>query len=217
MASTTRDTRSINTIRNDKSRNITQDCKLLYCKQRKRIHTILQEGVRTIMIIKITIYKWRFTFSMAPTTKVVGVDSNLIDGNHVLMWDFDTGSYNQILLGLDYIQDRYNLSNIYIAQTGKKTGYHAFCFKKVSWRKCIEILASTPLLDYNYLKYGIYRKHFTLRISKKHARKITYKDTMRSPVIEDCKPSDLKSWVRYETLQDGWHSKKIEVKLFARG
>jgi len=169
------------------------------------------------MILKLTIGKWRFTFSMAPITKVVGVNSILPDGNHILMWDFDTGSYNDVVNALWYIQGPYQLPNIYICQTGKKHGYHAFCFKRVSWRKCVEILASTRGLDWNYFKYGIYRGHFTLRVSPKHARHITYLETLRSSVPEDCKPENLQSWVQYETLQDNWKSKKVEVKLYAKG
>jgi len=169
------------------------------------------------MILKLTIGKWRFTFSMAPITKVVGVNSILPDGDHILMWDFDTGEYDVIRANLRMIQFTFELPNIYICKTGKKHGYHAFCFKKVYWRKCVHILAATPDLDWNYFKYGIYRGHFTLRVSPKHARHITYLETLRSSVPEDCKPENLQSWVMYETLQDGWKSKKAELKLYAKG
>jgi len=166
------------------------------------------------MILKLTIGKWRFTFSMAPTTRVVGVNSNLPDGKHILMWDLDTGSYEMIKQELLYIQRTYLLPNIYICKTGRKHGYHAFCFKKVTWRTCVAILAATLYLDWNYYKYGIYRGHFTLRVSPKHARHITYLETLRSAYEEDCKPQNLQSWVMYETLQNGWHSNKIELKIF---
>jgi hypothetical protein len=168
------------------------------------------------MIIKLTIGKWRFTFSVAPTTKVVGVNSNLPDGNHILMWDFDTGDYDSIKEELRWMQAMFNLPNVYTCKTGKKHGYHAFCFKALPWRKCVEILAATPTLDWNYFKFGVYRGHFTLRVSPKHARQITYLETLHSGIPEDCKPDDLQNWVQYETLQDGWYSKKVELKIYAK-
>lgn len=168
------------------------------------------------MIIKVTLGRWRFTFSMAPTTKVVGVNSNLQDGNHILMWDFDTGTEQQIYGALKWIQHEYRLPKIRTARTGKKHGYHAICLTRLPWRLVIAIIASTPLVDYNFIKYGIYRKHFTLRISPKCFRAIHFHKSLTGYRNEDVTIKDLQSWVEYETLQDGWHSKKVELKIFAR-
>ena len=165
------------------------------------------------MIVKITLGSWRFTFSMAPITHVVGVDSNLNDDEHVLMWDFDHIDYWLIHDTLKEVQLVYRLPTIYIMQTSPKRGFHAWCFKKVPWRKCVEILAFTKHLDWNYYKYGIYRGHFTLRVSPKCGREIHLFHRLESKHPEDVTIHDLKSWVDYETLSDAHKSKKVELKI----
>ena len=166
------------------------------------------------MIIKVTLGRWRFTFSMAPITKVMGVDSTLTDGNHILMWDFDTDTLAAIEGTLRSLQKQYRLPDIRISQTGKEHGYHAVCMARKTWRDCVEILAATPLLDWNFFKYGIYRGHFTLRVGPKLFRKIKFLKTLKSEEPDESTLEELKSWVRYETLEDGWHSRKIELKIF---
>lgn len=153
---------------------------------------------------------------MAPITSVIGVNSNLPDGNHILMWDFDMVNKEDIIKELVDIQARFKLPRIYILQTSPKQGFHAYCFKKVDWKTCVEILAASKLIDWNYFKYGIYRKHFTLRVSPKCGREIKAIGQIASTVQDDVSPEELKSWVQYETLADSHKSRKIEVKLFAR-
>jgi len=168
------------------------------------------------MIIKVTIGSWRFTFSMAPITKIVGANSLLPDGNHILMWDFDASDFWTVHDTLLEVQQVYKLPNIYITETSPKTGFHAWCFKKVSWRKLVEILAYTKGVDWNYVKYGIYRGQMTLRVSDKCGRKIQPAKILKSREPEDVTIHDLRSWTEYETLADGKESKKIEVKIFAK-
>jgi len=165
------------------------------------------------MIVKLTLGRWRFTFSMAPITRVVGVDSKLPDGNHILMWDFDDTNLQQVILNLEDTQTVYNLPNIYILETKKDTNYIAYCFKKVDWRKAVEIVAFTKGVDYNYFKYGVYRQKFTLRVTPKSGRRPRLVYVLKSDREEDAYITDLKDWVMYETLADGYESKKIEVKL----
>lgn len=165
------------------------------------------------MIIKLTLGSWRFTFSMAPITRVIGVNSILPDGDHILMWDFDHIDYWQVHDALLDVQRMYNLPRIHILQTSPKRGWHAWCFKRVNWRKCVEILAFTKHLDWNYFKYGIYRGKFTLRVSPKCGRKITSKYILESKEKEDVLIHDLRSWVEYETLADTHKSHKIELTV----
>lgn len=165
------------------------------------------------MIVKVTLGCWRFTFSMAPITNIIGVNSNLPSGDHIIMWDFDATTINDVIFELQSIQRIYKLPNIYIAETSKDTGFHAWCFKRVTFRKLVEILASTKGVDWNYFKYGVYRGNFTLRVSPKCGRVIKHKATLFSDVPEDVTVHDLKSWVKYETLADGRESKKHEFKV----
>lgn len=165
------------------------------------------------MIVKITLGSWRFTWSIAPITHIIGVNSRLSDGNHIIMWDFDATDQWTVRDELERTQWTYNLPNIYITETSPGTGFHAWCFKKVPWRKLVEILAFTKGVDWNYFKYGIYRKEFTLRVSKKCGREIKHVTTLLSETPEDVTVHDLKSWVKYETLADGRKSRKIELEV----
>lgn len=165
------------------------------------------------MIIKITLGSWRFTYSIAPVTHIIGVDSTLPDNQHILMWDFDHIDYWMIHDALLATQQVYDLPRIYIIQTSPQQGFHAWCFKSVSWRKCVEILAYTKHLDWNYFKYGVYRGHFTLRVSSKCGRKNKLKYILESKVKEDVFVHDLKHWVNYETLADTHKSRKIELQV----
>lgn len=165
------------------------------------------------MIIKFTIGCWRFTFSFAPITHIIGVDSTLDGDDHIIMWDFDAAKYYEIRNELLRVQRVYALPNIYISETSKDTGYHAWCFKRTSWRKLVEIMAFTKHVDWNYFKYGVYRLHFTLRVSSKCGRKKKYLTTLKSLVPEDVTVHDLKNWVKYETLADGRKSHKIALEI----
>jgi len=165
------------------------------------------------MIVKFTIGCWRFTFSFAPITNIIGVNSTIDSGDHIIMWDFDATKLGEVVEELTRVQQIYKLPNIYVSETSKGTGFHAWCFKRVSWRKLVEILAFSRILDWNYFKYGIYRKHFTLRVSPKCGRKKRYVTTLRSNIPEDVTVHDLKHWVDYETLADGRKSHKIALEI----
>ena len=163
------------------------------------------------MIVKFTIGCWRFTFSFAPITNIIGVDSTIDGDDHIIMWDFDASNIHEVINELLRVQRVYELPTIYITETSKDTGFHAWCFKRVSWRKLVEILAFTHGVDWNYFKYGVYRMHMTLRVSTKCGREIKHKTILRSKVPEDVTVHDLKKWVNYETLADGRKSHKIEL------
>ena len=165
------------------------------------------------MILKLTIFNWRFTFSCAPITKIIGVNSILPNGNHILMWDFDDITLNNVVAALLITQRTYNLPTIYIMETKKDKNYIAYCFKEVTWRKTIEIITYTKGVDYNFIKYGIYRNKFTLRVSPKCGRKPKLVYKLFSDEPEDVKIKDLKSWVQYETIPDNFKQKKVELNV----
>jgi len=165
------------------------------------------------MIWKLRIGRWRFTFTMAPLTDVIGVNSNLPDGNHIVMWDFDETNFDDVFKTLLTVQRVYNLPKIYILETKKDTNYIAYCFKRTTWLKVVEIIAFTKGVDWNYFKYGVYRGNFTLRVGPKCGRKPKLVWTLVSSVPEDCSIKELKSWVRYETLEDGQWTKLREVTI----
>jgi len=165
------------------------------------------------MIIKIRIGNWRFTFTIAPVTDIIGVHSKLPDGNHILMWDFDNTTLNQVVGALQTVQATYNLPNIYILETKKNTNYIAYCFKRLPWRKVVEIIAYTKGVDWGFLKYGIYREKFTLRVTPKCGRKPKLVYILKNTLTEDATVLDLKNWVKYETIQDGYKTKMRKIEI----
>jgi hypothetical protein len=165
------------------------------------------------MIFKIRIAHWRFTFTLAPVTNVTGVNSNLQDGNHIIMWDFDDVELSLVEATLKWTQRHWELPNIYIFNTGTKDHYIAYCFERCKWWKSMAIVAQTNFVDPNFFKYGVYREHWTLRVTPKEGRKPLLVKTLYSPIPESASISDLNSWVNYETLADATPMRKWEWNI----
>lgn len=152
------------------------------------------------MIKRLTIGNRRLTFTFARIAKVIGVNSNLEDGRHILMWDFDDVKLEDVKEGLSRIQRRYFLSTIHILETKDNQNYIAYCFTACDWRRAVEIIASTPLTDWQFFRFGVYRGHFTLRVTPKGGRTPHLVTRLEGYELPDCEVDDLKSWVKYETL-----------------
>ena len=152
------------------------------------------------MIKRLTIGNRRLTFTFAKIAKVIGVNSELENGRHILMWDFDEIPLDEVCQDLRKVQTRYLLSDIHVCRTKEPDNYIAYCFTKQDWRTAVEIVAQTPSVDWQFLRFGVYRGHFTLRVTPKNEREIKLAHRIEGYGLPDCKPSDLKSWVRYETL-----------------
>lgn len=152
------------------------------------------------MIKRFKIGDIRFTFTIAKTTKVIGVNSNLEDGKHILMWDFDNVLLQDVEKALSSVQAGYALSEIYILRTKEPDNYIAYCFTACDWMKAVAIVAQTQFVDYQFLRFGVYRSHFTLRVTPKNERTPKLTKVLVGYQSPNCCIDDLKSWVRYETL-----------------
>ena len=152
------------------------------------------------MILRWTVKQIRLTLTLAKIRKVIGVNSELEDGRHILMWDFDEIHLADVCQELKRVQARFFLSDIHICRTKEPDNYIAYCFTACDWRRAVMIVASTDLVDWQFLRFGVYRGHFTLRVTPKGDREIKLATRLEGFELADCKPSDLKSWVRYETL-----------------
>lgn len=153
------------------------------------------------MIKRFRIRGVRFTFTIARTQKVIGVNSQLGDGTHILMWDFDGVPLCDVEIDLKYVQSRYMLSDIYILRTKEPDNYIAYCFTSQDWRRAIEIIAQSQHVDLNFFKFGVYRGHFTLRVTPKNGRTPRLVEVLGGFELANCEVADLMSWVRYETLR----------------
>jgi hypothetical protein len=169
------------------------------------------------MIWQLRIGNWKFTFTFAQVTDVIGVNSTLPDCNHILMWDFDDVLLDNIEIILTNIQKRHKLPNIYILNSGKPLHYIAYCFARVPWRKAFGIIASTPFVDWNFIKYAAVRGHFTLRVSPKNGRKPRLVSILKSKHPESAQIRELRNWVKYETLTDGRFNKKWLLQISRTG
>lgn len=152
------------------------------------------------MIIRFKLFGVRVTIAAARMIHVAGVNSTLADGKHILMWDFDEVDYNTVEKELKDAQKRYNLSNIYIFQTSA-SHYCAYCFKRCTLLQAINIISSCPSVDVTFVKYGLYREKFTLRIGEKGKKpRPRLFNMLHSEVKEDVTIDELDSYIIYETL-----------------
>lgn len=165
------------------------------------------------MIWRIRITHWRITFTFAQVTDIIGVNSKLPNGQHILMWDFDDMNFPTVRNELERIQATYELPRIYILNSGKPDHHIAYCFYQCSWRKAKEIVASTLCVDPLFFKYGVYRDKFTLRVTPKEGRKPKLRLILPSRIKETAFVTELKSWVKYETLADNSPVGKREINL----
>lgn len=128
---------------------------------------------------------------------VDGVNSQLPDGKHFLMWDFDDTDELSIGMSLKVMQQRYKLPKIYIMSSGRIGCYHAYCFKAFDWEDARSIVAATPYVDDKFVAIGILRGFFTLRYSSTPERYFGDAAVLLSRVPEDVDPYSLESFVTY--------------------
>lgn len=86
------------------------------------------------------------------------------EDKHMLLWDFDDSDLKSITSALQAQQSLYNLPTIYILSSSPNK-YHAYCFACRTLREIIHILSATPQIDLQYLRLGMIRGYYTLRIT----------------------------------------------------
>lgn len=152
------------------------------------------------MILAKTIKNWKFSFTIARIARPIGVNSELDDGRHILMWDFDDTSLNKVMDALWQVQFLYALSDIHILETKLDTNFMAYCFTALEWRRVVRIVVSTQYVDWAFIRFGVFRGKFTLRVTPKGDRTPHLISRLEGYNLPDVKPTDLKSWAKYETL-----------------
>jgi len=152
------------------------------------------------MIKRLTVGNIRVTLTVAKIAKVIGVNSELENGKHILMWDFDEVPLEDVKSALRVVITRYGLSEVHICRTKVPDNYVCYCFSQQEWTRACEIVCQTKYVDWQFFRFGVYRGHFTLRVTPKNDRQIKLVESLEGFELADCKPTDLKSWVRYETL-----------------
>lgn len=153
------------------------------------------------MILRLNLNSWRLTLSLVKIINIMGVNSKLENGNHILMWDFDNMQIGDICEELHKIQNRYFLSDIHILETNKKEGnFIAYCFTEVTFQRAVEIISATQGIDFNHLRLGVFRGYFTLRTGEKQSGRPHIVARLEGLQLADVNPDEIKSWIEYETL-----------------
>ena len=142
-------------------------------------------------------YKLSLYFSR--TTKVTGINSDLTDGNHAIMWEFDGTDEAPVIAALRSTQARFHLPQIIVLRSHPIGGFHAYCFKRTPWIKTVHIVSGTHGVDPGYISMCAMRQLWTLRTSDKGQGIPKFHLMLDSKIPTDCSYRDLKNAVRYET------------------
>ena len=145
---------------------------------------------------------YRVTFTLAKTVDIYGVNSELTDGRHILMWDFDGVSLERVKRILSYRQGDLSLPKIHIFQSrADGMGFHAYCFQCCAFSEAVSIVADTAHVDWDFVKWAVIRGRFTLRLSPKGGYIPHEVAVLPSVIADNSAPEDMRSYVRYETLE----------------
>jgi len=141
---------------------------------------------------------YRIALSIGKVTDVEGINSNVVGGGHIVMWEFDITDYGEVWAALKTAQIEWNLPTITIARSHPDGGFHAYCFPWVTWLQSLSIVASTAHVDEAYINLCAMRNHWTLRITDKGQGAPQYLAMIPSAVEPLCSFLDLASHVKYE-------------------
>lgn len=134
--------------------------------------------------------------SLCRVREVTGVNSQIDEDTHFLMWDFDDTPLAIVKESLEYVQRLFSLPSIGIVET-RENGYHAYCFRACSFVEARGIIALTPNVDRHYLAAGCGRGYFTLRFTDVGGREFKHVMTLRSEVPADLDYKDINCFVQY--------------------
>lgn len=109
---------------------------------------------------------------------------------HALLLDFDEGNLDNIINNLKLIQKRYKLPNIYIVESSFGR-YHAYSLACRELKEIIHIVSAIPDIDIMFLRLGIARGYYTLRISKRSLSDFELKRVLYSSYPSECTWGDL--------------------------
>lgn len=155
---------------------------------------------------------------LSETQTLEGIGSLLPNGKHLVLFDLENCTLQQVIDVLIKVQISYNLSDIFIV-SDKERSFRAWCFSQVDFDVYLEILGKVRrygILDWNFYKWTVDRGYATLRTSnKKHRQPQELVFTLKTyPVPE---PKTVKQ-VGYETgvLKSGLTLLMKGAKAFLR-
>ncbi len=150
---------------------------------------------------RIRIGRFQVSLMAGLVTKVQGINSNLKDGKHIIMWEFDETDKLAVLGSLQAAQAMYQLPDIYVAESHPGGGFHAYCFEAMSFIESLHIVSGTVLVDPNYITMCAMRQHWTLRLTDKGQGQPEYMETLESLFHATANTADLVGMVEYHAYQ----------------
>lgn len=140
--------------------------------------------------MNISVGKWQIRVYLDKQVEHTGVCSTKADNpkEHMLLWDFDDAKLGDIVNQLLAVSCLYSLPKIYLVSSSPGN-YHAYCFASRDFRETISILASTKSIDLAYLRMGVARGYFTLRITPRKGGQFRLIRIIRSQVPNEMRKS----------------------------
>ena len=152
---------------------------------------------------KFRIKRFQISLMAGMVTKVTGINSNLADGQHIVMWEFDETDFMKVEAALFAAATFHRLPSIHIAQSHPGGGFHAYCFRRMSFVESLHIVSGTALVDPNYITMCAMRQHWTLRLTDKGQGFPHYYASIMTRIEPDCDFMDLAGVVEYHAYQKG--------------
>lgn len=152
---------------------------------------------------KFRIGRFQVSLMAGMVTKVTGVNSNLKDGNHIIMWEFDETDRTEVCWALQAVQGLFSLPDIHVAESHTGGGFHAYCFQALSFIETLHIVSGTFLVDPNYITMCAMRQHWTLRLTDKGQGAPQPTLTLPGLFKKTAEPDDLIGIVEYHAYQKG--------------
>lgn len=138
--------------------------------------TFVKHKVATFRFnLRIKIHNVTFFTMIARTQTLQGFNSlierrgSIPESQHIVMWDLENCTLQQVCTELEEIRDKFNLGVIYVVGDTPRS-YRAWCFTRVSFMMLLDILIHTKYVDWNFIYWTFHRAKSTLRVSQKEGR-----------------------------------------------
>lgn len=117
-------------------------------------------------------FRHRLFIMLSEVQNLEGMSSLLPNGKHLVFFDLENCTLQQVIEVLMKVQISYNLSNIFIV-SDKERSFRAWCYTQVDFDIYLEILGKVKrhgILDWNFYKWTADRGYATLRTDNKKGR-----------------------------------------------
>lgn len=116
---------------------------------------------------KFKIRNYQVSLIAGLVTPVWGINSELLDGYHMTMWEFDNPDYGPIRDALEEAMADHELPAIHVVRSHLNGGYHAYAYTRLTFIESLHIVSGTKHVDPGFITMCAQRRHWTLRLTDK--------------------------------------------------